>query len=77
MIGPAGFMQAPKERPKYGADPIRCGKTRCKWRGFETDLAQVPHKSIKSMSINVCPACGCNSYMFMTPREISVWEKSK
>jgi hypothetical protein len=25
----------------------------------------------------VCPACGCDSYMHMTPHEIAAWERKK
>jgi predicted nucleic acid-binding Zn-ribbon protein len=63
--------------PAYGTAPIRCGKTKCKWKGYETDLAKVPHKTIKSATQSACPACGCNSYLFMTEREIANWERSK
>ena len=65
------------ERPPFGTAPIRCGKTRCKWRGFETDLAQVPHPTIRSATQCACPACGCDSYMFMTPREVAAWERAR
>jgi hypothetical protein len=75
MIGASGFGQAPKmtERPAFGTAPIRCGKTRCKWRGYETDLASVPHKSWPGATQSVCPTCGCDSYMHMTPKEIAAW----
>lgn len=66
-------------RPAWGTAPIRCGKTKCKWRGYETDLVSVPHKRIKGMGLTaqVCQKCGCDSYMFMTEREIAAWERSK
>ena len=57
-------------RPAWGTAPIRCGDARCKWRGFEGDLKE-------SCSIKVCPTCGCDSYMFMTPDETKAWERSK
>jgi hypothetical protein len=63
--------------PAYGTAPIRCGKRKCQWKGYETDLAQVPHKTIKSATQSACPSCGCNGYMFMTEREIAAWERSK
>jgi hypothetical protein len=62
-------------RPAFGTAPIRCGKTRCKWRGFETLLSERPGKH--GMTHKVCPACGCDSYMFMTPGEIKAWERNK
>lgn len=76
MIGPAGFMAAPKqpERPAFGTAPIRCGRTRCKWRGFETLLAD---KKDGMFTRKLCPLCGCDSYMFMTPGEVKAWERSK
>jgi hypothetical protein len=78
MIGAGGFMQAPVERPAHGTAPIRCGKTKCKWRGYETELVPVPHKRIKGLGLtaNVCPACGCDSYMFLTEREIAAWKRA-
>lgn len=60
--------------PAYGTAPIRCGKMKCKWRGYETELASVPHKSMKSATQKVCPTCGCDSYMHMTEKEIAAWE---
>jgi predicted Rdx family selenoprotein len=65
------------ERPAWGTAPIRCGKTRCKWRGFETDLAEVPHAEWANAMQRVCPTCGNDSYMFMTQREIAAWERKK
>jgi predicted nucleic acid-binding Zn-ribbon protein len=65
------------ERPPFGTAPIRCGKTRCKWRGHETELAEVPHAEWAGAMQKVCPACGCDSYMFMTKREIAAWERSR
>lgn len=67
-----------QERPAFGTAPIRCSRTRCKWRGFETDMKKVPG-TIGGMSCttNVCPACGCDSYSFMSPGEIAAWERAK
>ena len=31
------------ERPEFGTAMIRCGRMRCKWRGFETMLARSDH----------------------------------
>ena len=62
------------DRPAFGTAPIRCGKTRCKWRGFETQLAD---KKAGMFTFKLCPLCQCDSYMFMTPREIQAWERSK
>ncbi len=76
MIGPSGFMQAPKtERPAYGTAPIRCGKMKCKWRGYETDLSEIPHPKWQNATQLVCPTCGCDSYMHMTEKEIAAWQK--
>ncbi len=60
------------ERPAFGTAPIRCGRTRCAWRGFETDLAK---KKEGAWTRNLCPTCGCDSYMFMTAGEIERWER--
>ncbi|SEL13771.1 hypothetical protein SAMN05216359_105336 [Roseateles sp. YR242] len=64
--------------PQYGTAPIRCGRTRCKWRGFETDLAKVPG-TLGGVSVtqSVCPTCGNDDYSFMTPREVQAWERAK
>jgi hypothetical protein len=64
-----------RDRPKWGTAPIRCGRTRCKWRGYEGDLA--PRYSGSITRTHVCPDCGCDCYMFMTEKEIAVWEKQK
>lgn len=66
------------ERPPYGTAPIRCGKTKCKWRGLETDLKDVPAMfGGITGSRKVCPTCGCDSYSFMTPGEIKAQERAK
>ena len=76
MIGPAGFMAAP--RPAWGAAPIRCGKMKCKWRGYETDLVEVQSKKFgPGVTQKICPTCGCDNYMHMTEREIGAWEKTR
>jgi hypothetical protein len=64
--------------PKHGTAPIRCGIAKCSWRGFETDLRQVPGK-IEGVSYTMatCPKCGCDSYSFMTDGEIKAWERKK
>jgi len=78
MIGPAGFQAAPTvERPAFGTALIRCTRSKCSFRGYETDLVGRPHKSIASVTQNVCPACGCDSYYTMTPKEIAAWEKKQ
>lgn len=80
MIGAGGFMAAPKvtERPAYNTAPIRCGKLKCKWRGYEGELVSVPSKKFGAgVTDKVCPVCGKNEYCFMTPREIAVWERRK
>lgn len=77
MLGPSGFHQAPRaERPAFGVAPIRCGKMRCKWRGHETDLAEVSSKKFgPAVTQKVCPMCGCDSYMHMTEKEIAAWKR--
>ena len=67
-----------KERPPFGTAPIRCGRTRCKWRGYETDLKKAPGTiGGVSCTCNVCPTCGCDSYSFMTVGEIEAWERKQ
>lgn len=63
-------------RPAWGTHPIRCGKTKCKWRGYEGDRVSVPHKRIEGLTAKVCPTCGCDSYLFMTEREIASWKRT-
>lgn len=80
MIGPSGFQQVHKvtERPAWGESPIRCGKTKCKWRGYETDLLEYPSKNFgHGVMQKVCPLFGCDNYMHMTEKEIGAWNKSK
>ena len=60
--------------PKFGTHPIRCGKSRCKWRGFETQLID---KKEGVWTHKLCPVCSCDSYQFMTPGEISAWERKR
>ena len=64
--------------PPFGTSPIRCGRTRCKFRGHETDLKKVPGQ-IGGMACtqSVCPSCGCDSYSFLTEGEIKAWERAK
>lgn len=62
------------ERPKWNTAPIRCGRTECKWRGYEGQLAS---KKEGIWTYAVCPTCGCREYMFMTPGEIKAWERKK
>ena len=65
-------------RPEFGKAPIRCGKTKCTWRGFEGDLKQVP-STIGGLACtkSVCPTCGNDDYMFMTPGEVKAWNKKR
>lgn len=58
--------------PALNTAPIRCGRSKCKWRGYEGDLLPGRHEQC-----NVCPECGCPEYMFMTPGEIKAWERKK
>ncbi len=80
MIGPGGDMAAPIAtlRPAFNTAPIRCGKQKCKWRGYEGQLVGVPSKKFGSgVTDKTCPECGCYGYMFMTLREVAVWERRK
>lgn len=61
--------------PSWGSAPIRCGKTKCKWRGYETDLSAIPSPNFKSATQSVCPTCGCDNYMLMTEKEIAAWKR--
>lgn len=62
--------------PEHGTAPIRCAKRSCSWRGYETELAKVPHPDFQG-TCSVCPQCGYESYMFMTKGEIAAWERKK
>ncbi len=64
--------------PAFGTAPIRCGRTRCKWRGLETELQEAP-TTIGGMRATkrICPTFGCDSFMFMTAGEIAAWERKK
>lgn len=72
-------MAAPMaERPAYNTAPIRCGKLKCKWRGYEGELTNVPSKKFGAgVTDKVCPVCGMNGYYHMTPAEIKAWERKK
>lgn len=62
------------ERPEWNTAPIRCGRTKCSWRGYEGGLS----KAKEGMwTRSACPVCGCQEYMFMTPGEIKAWERKK
>ena len=65
------------ERPKWGTAPIRCGRTKCKFRGYETDFRPVKKDKKEVLTKYTCPLCGCDNYMFMTEREIKAWERRK
>lgn len=42
---------------------IECSRVRaCRWKGMESDLHEIPHKSIKFAMQKICPKCGCTSY---------------
>lgn len=66
------------EYPKFGTDPIRCGREGCGWRGYETDLKEV-HGDAGStaLSISLCPTCGYDSTSNMTSGEIKAWERAQ
>ena len=51
--------------PKFGTALIECAKRKCKWRGLETEMQQVPHKTIKGAMQSACPKCGNDSYYFV------------
>ena len=61
-------------RPEWNTAPIRCGRSKCKWRGYEGELIEERRKEWVQ---NVCPECGCDEYMFMTTGEIKAWERKK
>lgn len=63
--------------PKFGTAPIRCGRSKCNWRGFETDLSKTHHIGGIGMTTHHCPQCGCDSYSYMTPRQIQAWERQR
>ncbi|WP_196782647.1 hypothetical protein [Chromobacterium paludis] len=66
------------EYPEFGTAPIKCGRSKCKWRGYETQMARMPdERSGLAITRGVCPVCGCSSYSFMTEREIKAWERKK
>ena len=50
----------------------------CSMRGLETDLKKAPGLigGVRCTN-NVCPTCGNDEYMFMTPGEIKAWERAK
>ena len=80
MIGPGGFMAAPKadERPAYNTAPIRCGRMKCKWRGYEGEKTSVQSKKFgPGVTAKVCPVCGTHGYYHMTQGEIAAWERRK
>ena len=47
-------------------------------RGLETDLKKAPGLigGVRCTN-NVCPTCGNDEYMFMTPGEVKAWERKK
>lgn len=65
--------------PEYGTAPIRCGRTRCKFRGFETDLMKEKRilNGVVATTTSICPACGCDEYMFMSKGEIQAWKRKQ
>ena len=64
--------------PKFGTAFIRCGRTRCSWRGLEADLKKVPGTmgDVRCVT-STCPTCGCDSYSFMSLREINSWKRKQ
>jgi len=68
MIGPAGFMAAPKkDLPAYGTALIKCAKRKCKWQGRETELMTIRKKSKGLIEVlsHTCPLCGSQDYYFV------------
>ena len=61
--------------PDFGTAPIKCGRRRCKFVGYETDLAK---KRVEIAGVNgeqaVCPLCGCENYTFMTERQRKIYK---
>jgi hypothetical protein len=66
------------DRPAYGTAPIRCGKRKCSWRGYEGDMVSVLSKKFgPGVTDKVCPTCGENGYYFMTEKEIAAWKRKQ
>lgn len=65
--------------PEYGTAPIKCSRRKCKWRGFETELRYIPVPRPGKLKTEqaTCPICGCESYYYMSEREIKAWEQDK
>jgi len=55
--------------PKYGTALIECGKRKCGWTGTERELSSVPHKKIARATQQVCPKCGCDSYVIVEQKD--------
>lgn len=67
-----------EDYPKFGTAPIKCGRRKCSWVGFETDLEQTPMAMIGlSATQSACPLCGCESYSFLRGKELAEFEKLK
>lgn len=52
--------------PKFGTHPITCGKRKCKWTGYETDLT----KGDGNGSPSTCPVCGSDGYYYMSEKQM-------
>ena len=50
--------------PTYGTSRIKCANNRCKWKGTEKDLVQVPSVRFKNTTEGTCPKCGGRGYYF-------------
>lgn len=64
--------------PEYGTHPIKCGKRKCNWTGLETELKQVPHKTLGlNATQSTCPQCGCDNYSFLPDRAAKKWLEAR
>lgn len=61
MIGPAGFMAAPKRVSE--PDPVYCKCCRCRHTHMRTDRISQPSRRFGAgVSDLVCPNCGSTTY---------------
>ncbi len=61
--------------PSYATAMIRCSKRKCAFKGHESNLLNI--KIDEFLSKKVCPLCGCDSYFFMTEKEILKFKKDQ
>jgi hypothetical protein len=68
MIGPAGFMAAPKARPIR--EPVFCKCTRCRHTHADADrIKQAANIYGSRGDHQVCPNCGARAYYQITEAE--------